>query len=110
MREPQNSTSCEGEWHIRTFGECAELVRESVSLPGEEDVPYVGLEHIEKDTLSLLAHGAAGRAVAGAAGGGAQAGRGDCGESRMVGVWKWQMSINGIKRFEWKMARSGKML
>ena len=28
-------------------------------MPDVEDVPYVGLEHIEKDTLTLLAHGEA---------------------------------------------------
>ena len=53
------SPGWEGEWQTRTFGDCAELVRESVSLPDVEDVPYVGLEHIGKDTLLLLAHGEA---------------------------------------------------
>ena len=53
------SPDWESDWQTRTFGDCAELVRESVSLPDVEDVPYVGLEHIGKDTLSLLAHGEA---------------------------------------------------
>ena len=53
------SLGWESEWQTRTFGDCAVLVRESVSLPEVEDVPYVGLEHIGKDTLTLLAHGEA---------------------------------------------------
>ena len=47
----------EGERETRNFGDCAELVRESVSMPDVEDIPCVGLEHITKDSLTLLTNG-----------------------------------------------------
>ena len=48
-----------GELQTKSFGDCAELIRESVSLPDVKDGHYVGLEHIRKNTLTLLAHGEA---------------------------------------------------
>ena len=48
-----------GEWYERQFGDCAVLVRETVS-PGESaGVPYIGLEHIAEGGLSLLGYGTA---------------------------------------------------
>ena len=41
----------------RDFRDCAILIREKVSLPNAGDVPYIGLEHIGKETLSLVGHG-----------------------------------------------------
>ena len=41
----------------RDFRDCAVLIREKVSLPNARDVPYIGLEHIGKETLSLVGHG-----------------------------------------------------
>ena len=41
----------------RDFRDCAVLIRENVSLPNAGDVPYIGLEHIGKETLSLVGHG-----------------------------------------------------
>ena len=42
-----------------TLGDCAVLVRETVSPSEMGDAPYIGLEHIGENTLSLLGHGAA---------------------------------------------------
>ena len=42
-----------------TFGECGVLVRDTVSPSDLGPVPYIGLEHIGKGTLSLLGHGTA---------------------------------------------------
>ena len=47
------------EWQTKDFGECAVLVRETVSPLDIGDAPYIGLEHIEVGTLSLLGHGVA---------------------------------------------------
>ena len=44
---------------IKAFQDCAILLRESVSLPNAGDVPYIGLEHIGKETLALVGHGEA---------------------------------------------------
>ena len=44
-------------WQIRPFGNCAELVRETGLPPFSHDVPYIGLEHIGGNTLSLTNHG-----------------------------------------------------
>ena len=44
-------------WQQRTLGECATLVRDTVSPLVVPDYPYIGLEHIEPDTLTLLEHG-----------------------------------------------------
>ena len=42
---------------MRKFGDCAELVRSTVSPASMEDTPYIGLEHIGEGTLSILGHG-----------------------------------------------------
>lgn len=46
---------------LLTFGDCAELVRESV-LPEDvlPDTLYIGLEHIGQGTLNLDGYGRAG--------------------------------------------------
>ena len=49
----------ENEWQIKAFGDCATLVRESVSPSDLDDTPYIGLEHIGESTLSLVGHGVA---------------------------------------------------
>ncbi len=48
-----------GTWPNTTIGDCALLVRETISPSDGEDVPYIGLEHIGENTLSLLGHGTA---------------------------------------------------
>ena len=47
------------EWQIKAFGDCATLVRESVSPSDLDNTPYIGLEHIGENTLSLVGHGVA---------------------------------------------------
>ena len=44
------------EWEIKAFGDCATLVRESVSPSDLDDTPYIGLEHIGENTLSLVGY------------------------------------------------------
>ena len=44
------------EWQIKTFSDCATLIRESVSPSDLDDTPYIGLEHIGENTLSLVGH------------------------------------------------------
>ncbi len=46
-------------WQAKTFGDCAMLIRESVSPTGLADTPYIGLEHIGENTLSLVGQGIA---------------------------------------------------
>ena len=46
-------------WRPTTLGQCASLVRDSVTPASCGDVPYVGLEHIGQGTLSLLGRGSA---------------------------------------------------
>ena len=46
-------------WRQVVFGECAVLVRDTVSPTDMGDVPYVGLEHIGEGTLSLVGSGVA---------------------------------------------------
>ncbi len=47
-------------WTIKSFGECAELVRDTVDPEQiNPDVPYIGLEHIGEQSLSLLGIGRA---------------------------------------------------
>ena len=48
---------------MSTFGNCATLVRETVSPADLGEVPYVGLEHIGANTLSLAGIGAAGDVI-----------------------------------------------
>lgn len=47
------------EWQAKTFGDCATLIRESVSPSDFGDTPYIGLEHIGENTLSLVGQGIA---------------------------------------------------
>ncbi len=51
--------SPESEWQIRAFRDCATLIRESVSPSNLGDTPYIGLEHIGENTLSLVGRGIA---------------------------------------------------
>lgn len=51
--------STKREWQVKVFGDCATLVRESVSPSDLGDTPYIGLEHIGENTLSLIGHGIA---------------------------------------------------
>ncbi len=48
-----------GGWRETTLGDCATLVRNTVSPSECGNAPYVGLEHIGEGTLSLLDHGVA---------------------------------------------------
>ena len=52
-------SSTESEWQIRAFSDCATLIRESVSPSDLGDTPYIGLEHIGENTLSLVGQGIA---------------------------------------------------
>ena len=47
------------EWQAKTFGDCATLIRESVSPSDLGDTLYIGLEHIGENTLSLVGQGIA---------------------------------------------------
>ena len=40
-------------WETKTFGQCAELVRNSCQPNEFSNMPYIGLEHIEEGTLHL---------------------------------------------------------
>ncbi|HEB78150.1 MAG TPA: restriction endonuclease subunit S [Methylothermaceae bacterium] len=40
-----------------SFGDAAELIRNTVQPDGMSDMPYVGLEHIEEGTLKINGHG-----------------------------------------------------
>ena len=46
-------------WQAKTFGDCAMLIRESISPADLGDTPYIGLEHIGENTLSLIEQGVA---------------------------------------------------
>lgn len=41
-------------WQLKKFGECAELIRNTCRPDEIDEVPYIGLEHIEEGTLRLL--------------------------------------------------------
>ncbi len=49
-----------GDWQEKAFGDCAVLVRDTVSPQDTADALYIGLEHIGEGTLSLMGHGYAG--------------------------------------------------
>ena len=51
--------STKTEWEVKVFGDCAALIRESVSPSDLGDTPYIGLEHIGDNTLSLVGQGVA---------------------------------------------------
>lgn len=57
MAEEQ-STAC-NEWPTVTLGDCASLVGDKVNPAVCGDLPYIGLEHIGKGTLSLVGTGTA---------------------------------------------------
>ncbi len=44
-------------WRNATLGECARLIRDTVSPASVNTVPYIGLEHIGEGTLSLVSSG-----------------------------------------------------
>jgi len=44
-------------WKTRTFGECAQLIKEQYKPVQTESIPYVGLEHIEQNSLQLIGTG-----------------------------------------------------
>ena len=46
-------------WQVKVFGDCAALIRENVSPSDLGDTPYIGLEHIGENTLSLIGRGTA---------------------------------------------------
>jgi type I restriction enzyme S subunit len=46
-------------WKNKSFGDCAELIRDSVQPSETLGLPYVGLEHISQGQLSLLGFGKA---------------------------------------------------
>ena len=58
-RESYGKWGVGGEWEIKTFGDCATLIRESVSPSNLGNTPYIGLEHIGENTLSLIGQGIA---------------------------------------------------
>jgi len=45
------------DWTRVAFGDCASLVHESVDPTDMPGVPYIGLEHIGEQSLSLVGHG-----------------------------------------------------
>ena len=47
------------EWQVKVFGDCATLIRESISPSDLGNTPYIGLEHIGENTLSLIGRGIA---------------------------------------------------
>lgn len=51
--------STESGWQAKTFGDCATLIRESISPSDLGNTPYIGLEHIGENTLSLIGRGIA---------------------------------------------------
>lgn len=56
----KGNTVAPDRWQTKAFGDCAELIRTPVLPSNAEDVPYIGLKHIGKGTLSLLSQGTAG--------------------------------------------------
>jgi len=44
-------------WKTKTFGKCAQLIKESYKPVQNESIPYVGLEHIEQNSLQLIGIG-----------------------------------------------------
>ena len=47
------------EWDVVSLGDCATLIKDTVSPSGLGDLPYIGLEHIGENTLSLMGNGIA---------------------------------------------------
>jgi type I restriction enzyme, S subunit len=44
-------------WEKKSFGACAELIRDHYKPNQNESLPYIGLEHIEKEKLQLVGIG-----------------------------------------------------
>lgn len=44
---------------VASLGDCATLVKDTVTPSGLGDLPYIGLEHIGESTLSLMGNGIA---------------------------------------------------
>lgn len=55
----QLSESTPKKWPTKYLGECATLIRGSISPSSVGDVPYIGLEHIGEGTLALVGRGVA---------------------------------------------------
>ena len=62
-RKAQRNLDMASEWRKVNLGDCATLVRETVSPVDEGDVPYIGLEHIAENKLSLVGYGNAGDVI-----------------------------------------------
>ncbi len=60
-----NAKGINGNWsrkrecQVKVFGDCATLIRESISPSDLGNTPYIGLEHIGENTLSLIGRGIA---------------------------------------------------
>jgi hypothetical protein len=55
--ERDNFTEIPKEWVWTTIGEIFEPSKERVDPLEVQEIPYISLEHIEKDTGKLLGHG-----------------------------------------------------
>jgi len=44
-------------WKTITFGKCAQLIKETYKPVQTESIPYIGLEHIEQNSLQLIGIG-----------------------------------------------------
>ena len=48
------------DWKVKKLGECCQLVKKQF-IPSKDDIrPYIGLEHIEQQTLKLIFLGSSG--------------------------------------------------
>ena len=45
------------QWSSKGFGDCAELVRDTVHPAEAKSMPYIGLEHIAENKLAIIGHG-----------------------------------------------------
>lgn len=52
----ENAIEIDG-WVLRSFGSCAELIRDPITPDDAKKFPYIGLEHIEEGTLRLSNYG-----------------------------------------------------
>ena len=44
-------------WNLKKFGDCANLIRDTIAPEAAQNVPYIGLEHIIEGGLTLSGHG-----------------------------------------------------
>jgi len=44
-------------WTLKKFGDCADLIRDTIAPEAAQNVPYIGLEHIIEGGLTLSGHG-----------------------------------------------------